>query len=130
MYYTGLGKALMASMTDNEVKEIWKNSEIKQYTPTTITTLPKMLEELEQIRKRGYAIDNEEHEAGIVCIADVIRDVDNHAVAALSISTIATRMDEDFLRLNVPRLHKTANKISAILGYASPESSVVSDGEG
>ena len=115
MYYTGLGKALLATMSEKEVREIWEKSDVKKYTPTTIITYPQLLEELETTRRRGYAIDNEEHEAGIACIADVIRDVDNKAVAAVSISTLAARMDDNFLALNVPRLHKTANKISAIL---------------
>nr|WP_302591990.1 IclR family transcriptional regulator [uncultured Marvinbryantia sp.] len=121
MYYTGLGKALLATMSEKEVREIWEKSDVKKYTPTTIITYPQLLEELETTRRRGYAIDNEEHEAGIACIADVIRDVDNKAVAAVSISTLAARLDDNFLALNVPRLHKTANKISAILGNVLPK---------
>lgn len=117
MYYTGLGKALMATMTEKEVKKIWEQSDIKRYTPNTITSYPEMLKELDAIRQRGYAIDNEEHESGIICIADVIRDADNHAVAALSISTLATRMNSAFLEKNVPQLKRTADKISCVLGH-------------
>lgn len=122
MYYTGLGKALLATMSESTVKELWDQSEITAYTPTTITSFPELLEDLTLIRKRGYAIDNEEHEAGIVCIADVVRDADNKAVAAISISTLVNRMDNAFLSKNVPQLKKTAAKISGILGYVPPES--------
>lgn len=122
MYYTGLGKALMANMSLEEVKKLWDQSEIIQYTPTTITQFSDLVEDLEQIRKRGYAIDNEEHEAGIVCIADVIRDADNKVIAAISISTLVNRMDDLFLAQNVPQLKATASKISSVLGYVSKDS--------
>lgn len=120
MYYTGLGKALMATMTPNEVRDIWDKSEIQCFTPNTITTYDNLMHELDLTRERGYAIDNEEHESGIVCIADVIRDADNKAVAALSISTLAPRMNDSFLERNVPHLKKTAGKISSILGNVPP----------
>lgn len=121
MYYTGLGKALLATMMPEEVKEIWDQSEVKRYTASTITSYPELMNELERTRKRGYAIDNEEHEAGIVCIADVIRDADNKAIAAISISTIANRLNASFLEQNVPWLKKTARKISSILGHIPPD---------
>lgn len=116
MYYTGLGKALMATMPEDKVKEIWNQSEIIQYTPSTITNFSDLLADLAEIKKRGYAIDNEEHEAGIVCIADVIRNADDEAVASLSISTLANRVDNAFLEKNVPQLKKTARAISSLLG--------------
>ena len=65
MYYTGLGNALMACMPSEEVKNIWKNSEIQKFTPNTITDFPSLVKELEETRKRGYAVDNEEHEMGV-----------------------------------------------------------------
>ena len=113
--------ALMSTMSQEEVKEIWDKSEVVRYTPTTITAFPELLKELENTRNRGYAIDNEEHESGISCIADVIRDADNKVVAAISISTLAARMTPSFLEKNVPHLKKTAGKISAILGYVPPD---------
>ena len=121
MYYTGLGKALMACMPSEEVKNIWKNSEIQKFTPNTITDFPSLVKELEETRKRGYAVDNEEHEMGVGCIADVIRDADSKVVAAISISTLTVRMDEDFLNRTIPLLHKTAKTISSMLGYVPSE---------
>lgn len=121
MYYTGLGKALMSTMTLAEVEDIWNKSQITQYTSTTITTFSDLINDLEAIRERGYAIDNEEHESGISCIADVIRDAENKVVAAISISTLAARMTPAFLEQNVPQLKKTACKISSILGYVPPD---------
>ena len=94
-----------------------ENSEIQKFTSNTITDFPTLLKELEVTRKRGYAVDNEEHEMGIGCIADVVRDADNRAVAAISISTLTVRMDENFLVRTIPLLHKTAQTISTMLGY-------------
>ena len=58
---------------------------------------------------------------GIGCIADVVRDADNRAIAAISISTLTVRMDENFLIRTIPLLHKTAQTFSAMLGYVPSE---------
>lgn len=121
MYYTGLGKALMACMPDKTVEDLWSQSEIQKFTSNTITDISTLKEDLALTRTRGYAVDNEEHELGIGCIADVIRDADGKAVAAVSISTLTARMNEAFLEKNISLLHNTAANISSMLGYTHPE---------
>ena len=56
MYYTGLGKALMACMTFQEAKEVWEGSEIQSFTPNTITTFDKMVTELELHEKEDILL--------------------------------------------------------------------------
>lgn len=121
MYCTGLGKALLAQLPPEEVKSIWEQSEKIQYTDNTISSLAGLNTEISEIKKRGYAIDNEEHETGISCIADVIFNAEGQPAAAISITTISPRMTTAFFKRNVPLLHEAAAHISQMLGYASGE---------
>ena len=92
LYCSGVGKALLAELTDREIGEIWKNSRI--------TELPVLMERVEQVRKDGYAVDDEENEEGVRCIAASLRDYHKDPVYALSISAPANRMtDQRILEL-------------------------------
>ncbi|MEG2175827.1 MAG: IclR family transcriptional regulator, partial [Oscillibacter sp.] len=86
MYCTGVGKSILALLPKEQVKNIWEHSEIQRFTPTTITTLDGMYAELKIIREQGYAVDNEEHEFGIGCVAAAIRNCAGSPIAAVSIS--------------------------------------------
>ena len=100
LYCSGVGKALLAELTDREIGEIWKNSRIRKLTPRTITELPVLMERVEQVRKDGYAVDDEENEEGVRCIAASLRDYHKDPVYALSISAPANRMtDQRILEL-------------------------------
>ena len=74
MYCTGVGKCIMAYLPEEEVRGIWDRTAITAYTPKTIVEYPALLIELEQIRKNGFGLDNEEHEVGIMCIAAPVLD--------------------------------------------------------
>ena len=71
---TGLGKALLAQLSDAEIRERYTNTPLRRYTPNTITHLGTLLKDLAEIRAQGYAIDDEEHEAGVACVAAPIFD--------------------------------------------------------
>ncbi len=60
IYCTGLGKSILASYTDEKVREIIKGNRLTPFTENTITTYNELSEELEAIRERGYAIDNQD----------------------------------------------------------------------
>lgn len=86
MYCTGLGKAMLAHMPERLVESYVQTQELKAYTENTITDKQKLLEELARTRKRGYAIDDMEHEFGIKCIAMPVFDYSQNLFAAISIS--------------------------------------------
>ena len=69
LYCSGVGKALLADMSDDEIKSIWDKSDKTQLTEHTITNFSKFMQEIEETRKRGYAMDNEEYELGVRCVA-------------------------------------------------------------
>ena len=98
LYCSGVGKAMVAEMDEWEVEEIWNNSEIVRLTPYTITDHNDFKSELEEIRERGYALDNEENETGVRCIACSLKEPVGSARHAFSISAPVSRMDNDRIR--------------------------------
>jgi len=92
LYCTGLGKAMLAWMDEAKLRTLLGRIEYKHFTTTTITDTESLLKELEKIRAVGYAIDNGEHEEGIVCIAAPLRKGGKYPIAAISIAGPAARM--------------------------------------
>lgn len=95
LYCSGVGKAIAAQMKDREVEQMWKSSEICSYTKYTITTLEEFKRVLKRVRKQGYAMDNEEMEIGVRCIAVSLPDFDGNPKYALSISAPFGRMGDE-----------------------------------
>ena len=116
MYCSGVGKAIMAQLPEREIDEVWNNSVIEKKTEKTITDLKALKKELRETVKRGYALDNEENELGIRCIAVPVYDHRNEPVYAMSISTLVGRMPDDRLEELAALLKDTAAKVSRILG--------------
>ncbi|MBQ7976000.1 MAG: IclR family transcriptional regulator [Clostridia bacterium] len=98
MHCTGCGKAMLAFLPDAEIENIITEYNLPTFTPNTISDKNKLLSELEEIRNRGYAFDNEEESLGIRCIAAPIRNSQGYPTAALSISgAVNTMQDEQLL---------------------------------
>lgn len=117
MYCTGVGKSILALMPPEEVEKLWHAETITKFSPNTITELEAMRRELELTRERGYAIDNEEHEPGVRCMAVAICNWAGNPVAAISISAPAARLDDIMIGKMLPRLQDTANQIGRMLGF-------------
>lgn len=112
MYCTGVGKSILAFLPDEEITAIWNRSEITQFTENTITTIEKLYEEINKIRSLGYALDMEEHEPGVRCIAAPILDLKRNPIAAISLSAPSIRMSADRIDALVPLVLQTAAQIS------------------
>lgn len=121
MYCTGVGKAMMASMTDAEVDAIWENSDIQPYTEHTIVTRERMQNVLDVIRRRGCAFDNEENELGVRCIAVAVYDYSGKVCGALSISAPLARMTDSYLAHLQPPLMAAREQISRNMGWKGPQ---------
>jgi DNA-binding IclR family transcriptional regulator len=119
-YCTGVGKALLAHVAPHVVKQSFGGRKLKRYTQNTITSLDGLLSELESIRSRGYALDHGEHEAGVCCVAAPVFDMKGDAVAALSVSGPADRLEPiERNRDMILSATATAQNISAKMGYSS-----------
>lgn len=117
MYCTAVGKAILATLEIEKVKEIWEATTIRQYTDYTITSLEDLLKELERIRVVGYALDNEENELGVRCIATSVPDYTGHSHAAFSLSAPVVRMSDQRIEELAPVLLEARQKIGDGLGY-------------
>ena len=95
LYCSGVGKALFSELSEEEIRAVWNESEIKKLTPHTITELSELFERVGEVRKNGYAVDDEENEAGVRCVAVSLLDYHRSPVYALSISAPASRMDRE-----------------------------------
>jgi len=98
LYRSGVGKAIVADMEQSEIKKFWEESNIVRMTPYTITNYEDFLHCLEEIRLKGYALDNEENETGVRCIAAALTKQPNGNSYAFSISAPVQRMDNDRIR--------------------------------
>lgn len=119
MYCTGLGKALLASYPADKVNEIWQKylPQHQAYTDRTHTSLSSLHSDLQQIRLRGYAIDNAERADITYCVAAPVYDYSGQAVCAISISCMLPAMKSGDSEHYGSRINATALEISRQLGY-------------
>ena len=113
---TGVGKVLLAHQSAEAARAII-DAGLKRYTPNTITDPEALLEELGSIRARGCAIDDEEIEVGLRCIAAPIRDHTGQVIAAISVAAPVQRMSKKNVQTTVPTVTAAAEAISRRLGY-------------
>lgn len=117
MHCTGVGKAILAFAPDERVLEIVEAYGLPRFTPNTITTLEALQKELALIRRRGYAVDNMEHEWGIRCIAVPIREENGRVKAAMSVSGPSERLPLDQIEQFAEEMMAYGLEISRRLGW-------------
>jgi len=118
VHSTSLGKVLVSALNDNEIRTLLQKIGMKRYTKHTMTDIDEYIEDIHQVRKRGYAFDNEENEEGIHCVAAPIIDYRNKIVAAISTSGSEKRSTEQEIEL-IRQVTQTAKQISQLLGATS-----------
>lgn len=111
-YCTGVGKAMLAFLPPDMQDRAIERQSFHRFTPNTLCTPIALLAELQVIRKRGYAFDNEEHEPGIICIALPILTQSGRVMGALSVTSTTSRSSLDALAQLAPRIQETANAIA------------------
>ncbi len=116
IHSSAVGKVLLAGLREDELERFLKTAELTVYSPNTITDAEVLRRHIEEVRRAGYALDNEELEIGLKCIAAPIRDHMGSVIAAVSVSGMAARIaDKDIPRLAM-MVMDSANKISRQLG--------------
>jgi DNA-binding IclR family transcriptional regulator len=113
---TSVGKVLLAHQPQEVVRQVIDGG-LKRYTENTITSPDALAEELAAIRARGYAIDDEEIEVGLRCVAAPIRDHTGQVTAAISVAAPVQRMSKKTLQTTAPSVMAAADLISRRLGY-------------
>lgn len=118
LYCTAIGKVLLAFSTDEEREAALKGVRMLAFTKKTLTSRTSLFAELEQVRERGFAIDDEEREEGLHCIGAPIFDYTGAVVAALSVSWPGFRYSRGEEGEKVNKVTEAAARISAVLGYS------------
>ncbi len=115
-YCTALGKAVLAFLTEEELADYLKNVKLKPHGPNTITSRRRLRSEIEQIRNRGYAVDDEELAAGLRCVSAPVFDHTDRAFYAVSVSGPAMRMTPERIKTMLPLVTETCGRLSEKLG--------------
>jgi len=117
LYCTGVGKVIFAFQNKRFIEKELNEIDLKKYTDNTIVNREDFIQELKEIRKKGFSLDREENERGICCIAAPIRDHSGNVIASISISAVKIRMDIDGLLKYRDMILDRADLISRSLGY-------------
>jgi len=116
LHCTAVGKALIAFQPPELVKQVLDLG-LAAYTPRTITKREALLAELAEVRARNVAIEDEESERGLRCIAAPIRNYAGAVVAALGVAAPVQRMSKRAMKTRAPTVIAAADAVSARLGY-------------
>jgi len=119
LHCTGPGKVMLASLSEADVKDLIRKKGLEKFTENTITDKKALHEELEQIRRQGYAVSNAEHDELIRSVAAPIRNHEGTVIAAISVLGIVSRVTEQRVPEIAGLVVDAANEISQQMGYCS-----------
>lgn len=115
-YCTGLGKAILAFLPEDEVDAYIRTIKFEQLTPNTINSAKALKQALKNIRKNGFAIDDEELSIGLRCVGAPVFDYTKRASFALSISGPTHRMSDERVKVISETLQTTCGRLSKKIG--------------
>lgn len=125
VHCSATGKALAAYLDESALKTVLcslsGDSFPQRYTANTIKDFLELLKEFSQIRRRGYAVDNEEYEVGIKCVAVPIFNYTGAAIATIGLSGTVSKIEEIGIDSLADKLQAAAADVSSNLGYANSE---------
>jgi IclR family acetate operon transcriptional repressor len=116
LHCTSMGKLLLSALPRQRRDALIAASTLSRYTENTITDRAALRRELDEIRKRGYSVDNQEFLAGVVCLAVPVRDKKGAVCAALAISAPEARMSTAEAIEHLPTLQSAAENLAAQVG--------------
>jgi len=111
-YCTGVGKAMLAYLHEEDLGPVIGQQSFHRFTPSTLVSPDALCAELQEIRRRGYAFDREEHEPGIICVALPILTHQGSLLGALSVTSSTDRRSLEDLERLVPRIRRTVDAIA------------------
>lgn len=116
LHCTSAGKAILAYLPDYRVAQILENHELVSHTPSTITDETELVTELENVRDRGFALNDQEHMQGIRAIGAPIHYNSERVVGAVSLSGSASNWHGERFHQELPqKVMRVANAIEVDL---------------
>jgi len=113
---TALGKAILAYLPDEDLNNFMKSMPLKAMTPNTITAKERLVEQLERIRKQGFAVDCDELCIGLSCVASPVFDYTDYPSYSVSIAGPSSRMTKDKIAIMQKEVKRVCRELSESLG--------------
>jgi len=113
---TSLGKAILAFRNPTQIDSLLSEIDVSRCSDKAYIDREELEAELNSIRERGYAIDDEEYELGIRCVGAPIKDHTNKAIAAISIAGQSRRMKDSDINELGKKIKESAKEITNLLG--------------
>jgi DNA-binding IclR family transcriptional regulator len=118
---TAIGKVLLAYLPEPQLRGFLEKAELRRFTARTITAVSLLEEELMRVRRRGYAIDDEEDHQGIRCLAAPVWNFTGQVVAAIGMSGPVWSVTLDRVAPLIEIVNEGASALSKKLGYPGGE---------
>lgn len=119
VFCSGMGKAILSTWEDSDIVGLAKRVGFRPMTPRSLRTIEAALEDIQQVRNKGFAYDDEEHVTGLRCVAAVVWSPQGEAACAISISGLAARMSDERMEQFGKIVASSAADLSRSLGGVS-----------
>jgi IclR family transcriptional regulator, KDG regulon repressor len=116
LHSTAIGKAILASLPEQEVAEICARTGMPRRTERTIISAPGLIKHLAEVRRKGYSMDDEENVPGLRCVGAAVTGHNGQVIGAVSISTLVHELSIREARAVGAEVLKTAREVSLALG--------------
>jgi DNA-binding IclR family transcriptional regulator len=121
VHTTSVGKALVAHIPQERLEKILAERGMEKRTSKTITTLPRLLKDLEKVRAQGYAVDDEENNMGARCVGAPVFNQKGVIEASIGLSGTTNQVNAQTMPRIVEALKDAARHVSMQLGYRPPQ---------
>ena len=121
---TAMGKVLLANLTEQELAAFCRSTNLKSFTPKTLTSVELLRSEIKRVRLLGFALDDEETLTGVRCVAAPVRDGLGRVLSAVSLSGPSVRLLPERITNLAQDVRATAESISKDLGFKGKDSTI------
>jgi IclR family acetate operon transcriptional repressor len=118
---SGIGKAALAFMADEQRRVLLNRLSLERFTPKTLCTVGQLEADLAETRSRGYALDDEERHLGMRCIAAPVFDEFGAPIGGLSVSGPTVRVDSAFVERTTRSVIAAARALTLLVGGCGPK---------
>jgi len=120
IHCTAIGKAQIAYVSEQELEKLGVLDSMDTFTENTIVDRAEFIRHLKEVAKRGYAIDNEEYNPGVRCVAVPVRDYTGRVVGSICVCGPSFRMTDEILKTKIiPVVKDAGEKASKRLGFGA-----------
>ena len=120
LHASGVGKALLAALPDERLDALLGQRTLRAFTANTLESPEALRQDLARVRRRGYALDEEEHAVGLCCVAATVHDEHGQPLAAVSLSGPHARITRTRLEVLGRMVRITADDLTTAMGGVLP----------